>query len=161
MALFGNHKDNAQVAELRQQLTAAQATIAELRGWVAQLTSTKDTISRLGALMRIVISEDYHRPRLREIDLTTDYLARIEAEREEARAERERLREEAKVLKEIERERARLAKERAHYVAVVAKLETNGDPDALARAKEQLAEVDDAVAGVEQRAANVRAGYVY
>lgn len=308
MALFGNHKDNAQVAELRQQLTAAQATIAELRGWVAhlrgtaamtmegelrqlratveqsrnehaalnaerqrltaelqswrahvvetresallqevgvydyvhplddavayktaldevrqrikaavkdnavtcqvdwavngsvkegqrlgrdmaklmlrsynaeadnavravkphtreavrkRLTSTKDTISRLGALMRIVISEDYHRLRLREIDLTTDYLARIEAEREEARAERERLREEAKVLKEIERERARLAKERAHYVAVVAKLETNGDPDALARAKEQLAEVDDAVAGVEQRAANVRAGYVY
>ena len=126
-----------------------------------RLTTTRDTIAKLGVLMRIAISGDYHRLRLREIDLTADYLMKVEAERDEARAERERLREEAKVMKEIERERARLAKERAHYATVVARLTANGDLVGLARAQEQLASVDEAIAGVEQRAANVRAGYVY
>lgn len=126
-----------------------------------RLTTTRETIGKLGVLMRIAISLSYHRLRLHEIDLTADYLVKVEAEREQARAERERLREEAKVMKEIERERARLAKERAHYTTVVAKLETAGDPESLARARDQLAAVDNAIAGVEQRAANVRAGYVY
>ncbi|MER6988894.1 DUF4041 domain-containing protein [Saccharopolyspora hirsuta] len=126
-----------------------------------RLTKARDTITKLGTLMRIVISTDYHRLRLQEIDLTADYLMKVEVEREQARAERERLREEAKVAKELERERARLDKERAHYAAVVVKLEANGDAEALQRAQEQLAAVDDAIAGVEQRAANARAGYVY
>jgi hypothetical protein len=126
-----------------------------------RLTTTRDTIGKLGVLMRITISADYHRLRLHEIDLTADYLVKVEVEREKARAERDRLREEAKVTKEIERERARLAKERSHYATVVAKLEAKGDLDALAGAREQLASVDDAIAGVEQRAANVRLGYVY
>ncbi|KAA5835214.1 DUF4041 domain-containing protein [Saccharopolyspora hirsuta] len=126
-----------------------------------RLTKARDTIAKLGTLMRIVISTDYHRLRLQEIDLTADYLMKVEVEREQARAERERLREEAKVAKELERERARLDKERAHYAAVVVKLEANGDAEALQRAQEQLAAVDDAIAGVEQRAANARAGYVY
>ncbi|HWO59503.1 MAG TPA: DUF4041 domain-containing protein, partial [Umezawaea sp.] len=38
-----------------------------------RLTTTRDTIGRLGVLMRIAISPDYHRLRLREIDLTSDY----------------------------------------------------------------------------------------
>lgn len=126
-----------------------------------RLTTTRETIGKLGVLMRIAISLDYHRLRLCEIDLTSDYLVKVEVEREQARAERERLREEAKVMKEIERERARLAKERTHYATVVARLEAAGDPESLARAREQLASIDDAIAGVEQRAANVRAGYVY
>ncbi|GAA2826086.1 DUF4041 domain-containing protein [Crossiella cryophila] len=126
-----------------------------------RLSTTRETIGKLGVLMRIAISADYHRLRLKEIELTSDYLARVEVEREQARAERERLREEAKVMKDIERERARLAKERSHYASVVARLEAKGDLDGLARAREQLASVDDAIAGVEQRAANVRTGYVY
>jgi hypothetical protein len=126
-----------------------------------RLTTTRDTIGRLGVLMRIAVSDSYHRLRLREIDLTADYLVKVEAEREEARAERERLREEAKVMKEIERERARLAKERAHYATAIAKLEAKGDLDGLARAKEQLTSIDDAIAGVERRAANIRVGHVY
>jgi hypothetical protein len=126
-----------------------------------RLTTTRDTIGKLGVLMRIAISADYHRLRLKEIDLTADYLMKVEVEREEARVERARLREEAKVMKEIERERARLVKERTHYAVVVAKLEANGEVEALTRAKEQLASVDDAIAGVEHRASNVRLGYVY
>ncbi|ACU36379.1 DUF4041 domain-containing protein [Actinosynnema mirum] len=126
-----------------------------------KLTATRETIGKLGVLMRIAVSVEYHRLRLLEIDLTADHLAKVEAEREEARAERERLREEAKVLKEIEREQAKLTKERAHYAAVVAKLEQLGDEAGLEKAREQLAGVDEAIAGVRDRAANVRAGYVY
>ncbi|RSM56022.1 DUF4041 domain-containing protein [Amycolatopsis sp. WAC 01376] len=126
-----------------------------------RLTTTRDTIGKLGILMRIAISSDYHRLRLKEIDLTADHLMKVEVEREAAREERARLREEAKVMKEVERERARLAKERTHYATVLARLEAKGDTEGWARAKEQLAAVDDAIAGVEQRAANVRAGYVY
>ncbi|GLZ36585.1 DUF4041 domain-containing protein [Actinokineospora sp. NBRC 105648] len=126
-----------------------------------RLDTTRETIGKLGVLMRIAIAADYHRLRLREIDLTSDYLTKVEYEREQARAERDRLREEAKVMKEIERERARLAKERAHIATVVAKLTANGDTEALVRAREQLASVDDAITGVDERAANVRLGYVY
>ncbi|MEJ2855985.1 MULTISPECIES: DUF4041 domain-containing protein [unclassified Saccharothrix] len=126
-----------------------------------KLSKTRETIGKLGALMGISISLDYHRLRLVEIDLTADHLVKAEYEREEAKAHRERLREEAKVAKEIERERAKLAKERAHYASVVARLEANGDVAALAKAREQLAEVDQAIAGVDERAANQRAGYVY
>jgi hypothetical protein len=124
------------------------------------LSTTRDTIGRLGVLMRIAVSDSYHRLRLREIDLTADHLVKVEAEREEARAERERLREEAKVMKEIERERVRLAKERAHYATAITKLEAKGDLDGAARAKEQLTSIDDAIAGVELRAANIRVGHV-
>ncbi|ROP36458.1 hypothetical protein [Saccharothrix texasensis] len=47
------------------------------------------TIGKLGALMRIVISPDYHRQRLHEIDLTADSLvkAKAEAERDAAGGE--------------------------------------------------------------------------
>ena len=104
-----------------------------------RLTTTRDTIAKLGC-------PDAHR----HLGRTTTgcgsrdrpdrrLLMKVEAERDEARAERERLREEAKVMKEIERERARLAKERAHYATVVAKLAANGDLVALARAQEKLA----------------------
>ncbi|MEU4801868.1 DUF4041 domain-containing protein [Actinosynnema sp. NPDC023587] len=126
-----------------------------------KLTTTRDTIGRLGTSMGISISADYHRLRLVEIDLTADHLVKAEHEREQAREERARLREEAKVMREVERERVRLAKERAHYAAVIARLAVNGDPEALGLAREQLDRVDRAIDGVEEQAANVRAGYVY
>lgn len=126
-----------------------------------RLTTTRDTIGRLGVLMRIAVSDSYHQLRLREIDLTADYLVKVEEEREQARAERERLREEAKVMKEIERERARLAKERAHYTTAIAKLEAKGDVEGLTQARERLTAIDEAIAGVDLRAANIRVGNVY
>ncbi len=38
---------------------------------------------------------------------------------------------------------------------------TKGDLDGVARAKEQLTSIDDAIAGVELRAANIKVGHVY
>lgn len=127
-----------------------------------RLSKSRETIGKLGTVLQISISQDYHRLRLKEIDLTADYLMKVEIEKEALRAEKERLREEAKVMKEVERERTRLAKERASYQAAAAKLVAgNGDDASKAAIEAKIAELDAAMASVETRAANVRCGFVY
>src|SRR5206468_5027751 len=71
------------------------------------------------------------------------------------------LKEERKAQQELERERERLEKERTHYANALAALEVKGDLEAVARMREQLADVDRALSDVDYRAANIRAGYVY
>jgi len=72
-----------------------------------------------------------------------------------------RLREERKVQQEIERERARLEKERQHYENALAALLLKGDDEGADRLRQELTTVESAIADVDQRAANIRAGYVY
>ncbi len=109
--------------------------------------------------MEMRISDEFHALRLDEIELTADYLMKKQEERETAREERERLREEAKVAAELAVERQRLDKERSHLVNALAALDAKGSGDeALVR---RLAELDDAIAQNDYRAANIRAGYVY
>ena len=67
-------------------------------------------------MMEMRINPDYHALRVRELELTADYLMKVQVEKEEAREERERLREERKAEQELAAERERLDKERAHYV---------------------------------------------
>lgn len=121
------------------------------------------TIERLGRSMSIRVAPAYHRLRITELELAADYQEMLAREKEAERAERERLREEKRVQAEIERERQRLEKERQHYVNALAALEASAeaDADAVARLRDQLAEVDRGIADVDYRAANQRAGYVY
>ncbi len=126
-----------------------------------QLAKTRATISRLGGTMAITISDSYHRLRIEELRLTADFLAKKEEEREAERAERERLREEAKARKEFEAEKARLFKEQAHYQTALLRIRETGSPDQIAAAEQRLADIEEAIHGVEEREANIRAGYVY
>lgn len=128
---------------------------------VDRLTKARDTISRLGRTMNIDVSARYHKLRIEELTLTADYLAKLEAEKEAEREEKARLREEAQARKEFEAEKARLLKEQAHYVNALAQMQANGDASAAGAAEAKLAEIAEAIHGVEQREANVRAGYVY
>lgn len=128
---------------------------------VARLTKVQETITRLGRTMTITISPSYHVLRIQELELTADYLAKKEEEREREREERERLREERKVQQEMERERKRLEKEQVHYLNALKALEAQGDQEAVARMREQLDEIEKAIEDVDYRAANIRAGYVY
>lgn len=98
---------------------------------------------------------------MRELELTADYLARKEEEKEAERAEKERLRDEAKARREFEAEKARLVKEQAHYTRALDQIRATGTPEEVAAAEATLAEIVDAIEGVEQREANIRAGYVY
>lgn len=118
-------------------------------------------IEKLGKTMSIRVAPHYHRLRIKELELTADYQDKLAHEKELEREERERLREERKAQQEMERERQRLEKEQAHYANALAALEAKGDIEAADRLRAQLADIEKAIADVDYRAANVRAGYVY
>jgi hypothetical protein len=128
---------------------------------IDRLTKVRDIIARLGNRMDIRIASDYHNARVQEIRLTADYVGKVEDEKERVRAERERQREEQRARRDFELEKARLAKEQAHYLSVLARLQTNGATTGLADVQTKLTEIQAAIAGVEAREANIRAGYVY
>jgi hypothetical protein len=128
---------------------------------IERLDKVAATIAKLGKTMGIHVAPEYHRIRVQEITLTADYRAKVEEEKEHIREERERQREERAALAEFEREKARLAKEQSHYQAALAKLHAKGDTAAAADLEAKLAEIGEAIAGVEAREANIRAGYVY
>jgi hypothetical protein len=126
-----------------------------------RLDKARDSIAKLGATMHIRIDPGYHSARTQELDLTADYLAKQEEEKERIRTERERQRDEDAARKEFEREKARLTKEQAHWERVQEKWETQGDEDKVAEAAAKLSEIGEAIAGVERREANIRTGWVY
>ncbi|HEY3871218.1 MAG TPA: DUF4041 domain-containing protein [Actinocrinis sp.] len=137
-----------------------------LHSLVDRLDKSRATIAKLGATMDIRITDTYHRLRVRELELTADFLSKQEEEKERRRELREIQREDEKLQREIERERARLAKERQQYLGALARMQesataggqgANGSTELSAK----LAEIDAALAAVDAREANIRAGYVY
>lgn len=133
----------------------------KLHSAVDRLTKVTTTVATLGKTMDIQISDDYHALRVRELELTADYLEKLAQEKEREREERERLKEERIVQQEIERERARLDKERQHYENALKALTAKGDDEGAERLRDQVAEIDRKIEDVDYRAANIRAGYVY
>ncbi|MGI5472270.1 DUF4041 domain-containing protein [Streptomyces sp. CA-132043] len=133
-----------------------------LSSLIDRLSKTRETIARLGATMHIRISDEYHRLRVQELELTADHLARKEAEKEEQRELRARQREEERLQREIERERQRLEKERSHYESALRRLRAGtGDPAGITELEGKLQQLDDDLRAVDAREANIRAGYVY
>lgn len=127
-----------------------------------RLSKAAATIEKLGKTMDIRITSEYHRARLYEIELTADYLAKVEEERERTRAEREQLRDQQLAEREMEREKARLAKEQAHYQNALAKALAGGaSQEAIQELEAKLAETGAELEKVISREANIRAGYVY
>lgn len=145
---------NAEAENVVRTLRAGNTAAATKR-----LNSARDAIARLGAMMKMQISDSYHALRVDELELTADYQMKKEAEREAARAERERLREDRRVEAELAASRERLEKERTHIVTVLDKLKAKGSSDT--DLEDKLAKVDAAIVQNDYRAANIRAGYVY
>lgn len=140
--------------------TVRPHTLASTR---TRLEKTRAAIAKLGATMSIAISSSYHQLRIREIELTADYLAKVEAERELIRAQKEQAREEERARKEFERQKEKLLKEQAHYRSAYDRLIAQAAPDqaAIAELRGHLDRLRVDIATVEERAANTRAGYVY
>ncbi|MET8776641.1 DUF4041 domain-containing protein [Nocardia sp. NPDC004654] len=124
-----------------------------------RLDKAAKDIEKLGTAMQMHVSHAYHALRIKELELTADYMMKVQEEREVAREERERLREERKVEQELAAERERLEKEQAHYRAVLERLAAAGQD--TRDIEEQLGRIADAIAQNDFRAANIRAGYVY
>lgn len=124
-----------------------------------RLEASRASIARLGAMMEMHISEEFHYLRLEEIELTADWLMKKQEEKEAEREERARLREERRVERELAEERARLDKERNHLLNALNSLNASGATDLDLR--DRLEAIDEAIAQNDFRAANIRAGYVY
>ena len=124
-----------------------------------RLQASREAIAKLGSLMEMRISDEFHSLRLEEIELTADWLMKKQEEKDAAREERARLREERRVERELADERAKLDKERAHLLNALEAIHASGevDPDLLQR----LEAIDNAIAQNDFRSANIRAGYIY
>jgi len=124
-----------------------------------RLEASRKAIARLGHMMEMRISDTFHSLRLREIELTADWLMKKQEEKEKAREERARLREQRRVERELAEERAQLDKERAHIENALLALREAGEEDLDLQAR--LTAIDEAIAQNDYRLANIRAGYVY
>jgi hypothetical protein len=147
---------NAEADNCVRALRAGNVVTAERR-----LEASMATIAKLGSMMEMRVNPAYHALRIEELHLTSDFAMKVQAEREAAREERDRLREQRKVEAELAVERERLAKERQHYENAIRALQDSGDSDAVADLAAKLEELDGAIAQNDYRAANIRAGYVY
>ncbi|MFB8046566.1 DUF4041 domain-containing protein [Streptomyces hydrogenans] len=132
-----------------------------LTSLVDRLYKSRETIARLGATMHIRISDAYHDARVRELQLTADFLQKKDEEKEAQREARAREREEAAAQRELDRERDKLNKELNHYEAALERLRSQGNHEAVRDMEAKLAEIQQALQDVDARAANVRTGYVY
>ena len=128
---------------------------------IARLQKARETITRLGGTMNIMVTNSYHGLRVEELELTADYLAKVAEQKEREREERARLREEQIARREYEREQERLRKELAHYQTAITALRDRGDVGGADQAEAKLTEIQDALDGITRRAANIRAGHVY
>lgn len=145
---------NAEVDNCLRALRAGNVVTAKRR-----IDKLRTAIVKLGKMMEMHISDNYHALRVEEIELTADYLMKKQEEREAAREERARLREEKKVEAELAEERERLDKERNHLLNTIEALKSSGSSDSELERK--LEAIDEAIAQNDYRAANIRAGYVY
>jgi hypothetical protein len=132
-----------------------------LESSIDRLDKARETIAKLGRTMSIRVSEPYHRARVEELELTADYLAQQEEEKERIRAERERQRDEDAARREFEREKARLIKEQSHWERVQERWRAQGDDAKAEEAQAKLEQIGAAIEGVEAREANIRTGWVY
>ncbi|WP_232792419.1 DUF4041 domain-containing protein [Actinacidiphila yeochonensis] len=132
-----------------------------LNSLIDRLYKSRETIAKLGATMHIRISDSYHNARVRELELTSDFLQKKDEEKEAQREVRAREKEEAAVQRELDREREKLHKEQGHYEAVIERLRARGEHTAVSEMQAKLVEIEDALRSVESRAANIRTGYVY
>lgn len=145
---------NAEADNSIRTLRAGNVITAKKR-----LDASRNAIAKLGKLMEMHISDEFHSLRMREIELTADWVIKKQQEREAEREERARLREEKRVERELAEERARLDKERSHLVNTLAALGQAGEVDQALL--DRLALIDEAIVQNDYRAANIRAGYVY
>jgi hypothetical protein len=147
---------NAEADNCVRTLRAGNVVTAKKR-----LDASMTSIARLGSMMEMRVSPEYHALRTQELELTSDFLMKVQEEKERARDERERLRQERKVAQELAEEREKLDKERAHLQNALDAVQDQGDEAATQELLDRIGAVDAAIAHNDFRAANIRAGYVY
>lgn len=134
-----------------------------------RIYKSAEAISKLGNIMSISITHKYIDAKIKELKLAFEYQQKKQQEKEELKAAREEQREQAKIQKEIEEQRKKIEKEQNHYKSAYDKLikqlsSTPDNPELLAKKSElenHLVDIDKALADIDYRQANMKAGYVY
>jgi len=147
---------NAEADNCVRSLRSGNVVTAKRR-----LESAMAAIEKLGAIMEMRVSPDFHSLRVQELELTADYQMKVREEKEKAREERELLREQRRVEAELAAEKKRLDKERSHCLNALEALRAKGDMSALEQVQGRLSDIDKAIEANDYRIANIRAGYVY
>lgn len=127
----------------------------------ARLSKARDQIVKQGTMINLAVTPEYHRLRLAELALASRHLQVLKAEKEAERERRAELREQHRVAQELAQAKEKLEKELSHYQSTLSALEANGDEEGAARMRALVQDAEKAIADVDYRAANVRAGYVY
>ena len=131
-----------------------------------------DLLNKLNDVNKISITQEYLKLKLDQLVLTYELAQKKQEEKEELRRQREIEREEKKLAKEIEEKRAEIEKEQQHYNNAVKNIDIQiaAEKDdvrlaLLLQRKEELSshltDLDKAMADIDYREANHRAGYVY
>lgn len=136
---------------------------------IQRIDKIAEQISKLGEMMYISITHTYVYLKKQELSLALDFEQKKQEEKEQIKEARERQREEAKIQKEIEEARKKLLKEQTHYQNALATINEQlkqhpDNADLIAKQQELQANIEDtqkAMADVDYREANKRAGYVY
>lgn len=134
-----------------------------------RIYKSAETITKLGSVMNISISQKYLDAKVKELRLAFEYREKKQQEKEEQKMARAEQREQAKIQREIEEQRKKIEKEQTHYQTAYEKLklqlEQNPEDKNLLEKKEQLenhlSDIDKALCDIDYRQANMRAGYVY
>jgi len=147
---------NAEAENATKSVKAGNLATAQKR-----LSSARAQIAKQGTMIDLSVTEHYHRLRLRELELAARHLQVLAHEKELERERRAELREQKVLEQEIKKEKERLEKERSHYLYSIQRLRDSGDLAAADALQAELDRVDEEIASVDYRAANIRAGYVY
>ena len=134
-----------------------------------KIQKSAETISKLGTVMNISICRGYLDAKIKELRLAFEYQQKKQQEKEELKAARAEQREQARIQKEIEEQRKRIEKEQTHYQTAYEHLQLQlqqkpGDADLLekkAQLESHIKDIEKAIADIDYRQANMKAGYVY
>jgi len=147
---------NAEAENCVKTVRAGSLTTA-----AARLAKAKEQIERQGTMISLRVDEQYHRLRIKELTLAAEHMQALAAEKEMERGRREELREQKRAEAELAAAREKLVKERAMHQTTLEALIANGDTEGAERMRARIADDELALADVERRAPNVRAGHGY
>jgi hypothetical protein len=130
-----------------------------------------EDLNKLTDMQNVIIKQEYLILKLEELYLKYEFEQKLQEEKEEQLAIKERMREEAKALKELEKAMEKVEKEEKHFELAIEKLKKQMEETAenqQAKLLEKLKELEVQLEftrknkeDVLYRVQNTRAGYVY
>lgn len=137
-----------------------------------RISKSYESISKLGIVMSISVTEEYYNLKIKELHLAFEYQEIKQKEKERLQELRAEERELAKLEKELEAERKKIKKEKIHYTNAISatKEQLSMCTDEVQKVElekkledlqSQVIEIDKNLIDLDYRESNQRAGYVY